>query len=107
MSLDFVSPWPATQPCRPPRRRPHSRAAFTPRSDLALGAAVAAAVARTARRALGPRHTPEPKDLLLRVARGERGHHTPVWLMRQAGRYMKAFRAYSERYPFRSRPHSP
>ena len=50
---------------------------------------------------LGSRDTPSPHDLLLRVARGETGDHTPVWLMRQAGRYMKAFRNYSERYPFR------
>jgi len=30
-----------------------------------------------------------------------------VWLMRQAGRYMKAFRAYSEKYPFRMRSETP
>mmetsp|Transcript_52032 Transcript_52032/g.100566 ORF Transcript_52032/g.100566 Transcript_52032/m.100566 type:complete len:468 (+) Transcript_52032:94-1497(+) len=54
------------------------------------------------------RSTPAPSDLLLRVARGESGcRHTPVWLMRQAGRYMKAFRAYSERYPFRQRSETP
>lgn len=28
---------------------------------------------------------------------------TPVWLMRQAGRYMAAFREYSDRLPFRER----
>lgn len=28
---------------------------------------------------------------------------TPVWLMRQAGRYMAAFREYSDRIPFRER----
>lgn len=53
------------------------------------------------------RETPAPHDLLLRVASGEVGDHTPVWLMRQAGRYMKAFRAYSERYPFRQRSETP
>jgi hypothetical protein len=46
-------------------------------------------------------------DLLLRVARGEKGERTPVWLMRQAGRYMKAFREYSDKYPFRVRSETP
>lgn len=41
--------------------------------------------------------------LLLRVARGEEAERTPVWLMRQAGRYMKAFREYSDKYSFRDR----
>jgi len=46
-------------------------------------------------------------DLLLRVARGEKGERTPVWLMRQAGRYMKAFKEYSDKYPFRVRSETP
>lgn len=46
-------------------------------------------------------------DILLRVARGEQAHRTPVWLMRQAGRYMAAFREYSEKYPFRQRSETP
>ena len=41
--------------------------------------------------------------LLLRVARGEPAERTPVWLMRQAGRYMAEFRQYSDRLPFRER----
>ncbi len=41
--------------------------------------------------------------LLLRVARGEQAERAPVWLLRQAGRYMKAFRSYSDRLPFRER----
>merc|ERR1711965_437345 len=31
----------------------------------------------------------------------------PVWLMRQAGRYMAAFREYSNKYPFRERSETP
>lgn len=45
--------------------------------------------------------------LLLRVARGEAAERTPVWLMRQAGRYMAAFREYSDKYPFRMRSETP
>ncbi|MEW5314040.1 MAG: hypothetical protein WDW38_005567 [Sanguina aurantia] len=45
-----------------------------------------------------------PQDpLLLRTARGEEVERTPVWLMRQAGRYMAAFREFSDKYPFRMR----
>mmetsp|Transcript_2402 Transcript_2402/g.6066 ORF Transcript_2402/g.6066 Transcript_2402/m.6066 type:complete len:400 (-) Transcript_2402:341-1540(-) len=45
--------------------------------------------------------------LLLRVARGEDAERTPVWLMRQAGRYMAAFRQFSDKYPFRMRSETP
>lgn len=45
--------------------------------------------------------------LLLRAARGLPVSRPPVWLMRQAGRYMSAFRAYSERLPFRERSETP
>lgn len=46
-------------------------------------------------------------DLLVRAARGEETERTPVWLMRQAGRYMASFRAYSEKYAFRTRSETP
>ena len=46
-------------------------------------------------------------DLLVRAFRGEETERTPVWLMRQAGRYMKDFRAYSEKYGFRERSETP
>ena len=38
---------------------------------------------------------------------GEAVDRTPVWLMRQAGRYMADFRKYSEKYPFRQRSETP
>ena len=59
------------------------------------------------------RASPEPHmaasdhDILLRVARGQQAERTPVWLMRQAGRYMADFRAYSDKYPFRMRSETP
>ncbi|KAL7543507.1 hypothetical protein ACHAXR_012793 [Thalassiosira sp. AJA248-18] len=47
------------------------------------------------------------RDILIRSARGEETERTPVWLMRQAGRYMSAFRQYSDKYPFRERSETP
>ncbi|GKY96482.1 hypothetical protein MPSEU_000607600 [Mayamaea pseudoterrestris] len=50
---------------------------------------------------------PGDRDILIRAARGEKVERTPVWLMRQAGRYMSAFREYSDKIPFRERSETP
>eukprot|EP00567_Pseudictyota_dubia_P006474 CAMPEP_0197441406 /NCGR_PEP_ID=MMETSP1175-20131217/7674_1 /TAXON_ID=1003142 /ORGANISM="Triceratium dubium, Strain CCMP147" /LENGTH=420 /DNA_ID=CAMNT_0042971669 /DNA_START=100 /DNA_END=1362 /DNA_ORIENTATION=+ len=54
-----------------------------------------------------PSTNPGDRDILVRAARGETVERTPVWLMRQAGRYMAAFREYSTKYPFRQRSETP
>jgi uroporphyrinogen decarboxylase len=46
-------------------------------------------------------------DLLLRALRGERTERTPVWMMRQAGRYLPDFRKLKEKYSFFERCQNP
>ena len=51
---------------------------------------------------------PDQTPYLLRAAKGEILDRPPVWMMRQAGRYMKIYRDLREKYPsFRERSENP
>ncbi|KAJ6627484.1 uroporphyrinogen decarboxylase [Mycena sp. CBHHK59/15] len=47
-----------------------------------------------------PDFPPLKNDLLLRAARGEKTERAPVWIMRQAGRYLPEFRKVRESHEF-------
>ncbi|KAG8464003.1 hypothetical protein KFE25_000171 [Diacronema lutheri] len=76
-------------------------------ASAAAGARPVGSLARAARAARATPRLAADHDILLRVARGEKAERTPVWMMRQAGRYMKDFRAISTKYPFRQRSETP
>ncbi len=46
-------------------------------------------------------------DLLLRAARGQHVERPPVWMMRQAGRYMEVYRRLQKQYTFKERCENP
>ena len=46
-------------------------------------------------------------DLLLKVLRGEKAERTPVWMMRQAGRYLPEYMVLREKYGFFERCQTP
>src|ERR1700733_11575652 len=46
-------------------------------------------------------------DLLLRTLRGEKTERTPVWMMRQAGRYLPEYMVLREKYGFFERCQTP
>jgi uroporphyrinogen decarboxylase len=46
-------------------------------------------------------------DILIKTLRGEPAERTPVWMMRQAGRYLPAYRVLRDKYDFFTRVQTP
>uniref|UniRef100_A0A1D1YQC1 Uroporphyrinogen decarboxylase n=1 Tax=Anthurium amnicola TaxID=1678845 RepID=A0A1D1YQC1_9ARAE len=86
LGLSSLRIWPPYLPVSPPRSKLlHARCTL---GEIVMEPKVAAVT--------------EP--LLLHAVRGEKVERPPVWLMRQAGRYMKSYRMLCEKYPsFRER----
>src|SRR5207344_1516208 len=49
----------------------------------------------------------QKNDLILKTLRGESTERTPVWMMRQAGRYLPDYRALRDKYDFFTRVQTP
>ena len=90
-----------------PTAQAYSLAAPSRGSRVQMVAAEPSLSAAEIRAAPNPIAKPGEELLLLRAAKGEEVSRPPVWLMRQAGRYMAAFREYSENYEFRMRSETP
>ena len=91
-----------------------STASFSPSSSSSLRrleshhfSTVTTAAADETTSSVSNNNDDDDRDILVRCARGEHTSRTPVWLMRQAGRYMSSFREYSDRIPFRERSETP
>src|SRR3954466_7677164 len=58
-----------------------------------------------------PHHIPAPdmlkNDLIIKALRGEKTERTPVWMMRQAGRYLPDYRVLRDKYDFFTRVQTP
>jgi uroporphyrinogen decarboxylase len=58
-----------------------------------------------------PHHIPSfdmlKNDLIVRTLRGEKTERTPVWMMRQAGRYLPDYRVLRDKYDFFTRVQTP
>ncbi len=67
-----------------------------------LKSRVASAVVSHPSRILMPKQSPHPSDqsLFMRACRSEPTERTPIWLMRQAGRYMQEYREVRARQSF-------
>jgi uroporphyrinogen decarboxylase len=83
--------------------------AFSP-APVAAGAPAARRLAPASRLHAGAAAVPSAEELplLLRMAKGEEVEHTPVWMMRQAGRHMAVYRELCKEHPtFRERTEKP
>lgn len=57
--------------------------------------------------AVNDRYPPLKNDLLLRALRGEEVERPPVWMMRQAGRFLPQYRVLRDKYSFFERVETP
>mmetsp|Transcript_22816 Transcript_22816/g.44516 ORF Transcript_22816/g.44516 Transcript_22816/m.44516 type:complete len:458 (+) Transcript_22816:2-1375(+) len=84
-----------------------TRRASANREGLSMGSRCAQRSARAYAAGAAAEFPSLKNDLVIRAATGQQTERVPIWMHRQAGRYLPEFRNFSDRFPFMHRCSTP